>query len=102
MLIADALRELTVVRSPNDLGTPLTRSPADAAARIGDTALMSAADAVAKRSPVKYNSPLKVLSDVKVLSPIKASPEKEAESVGEVIEVEPDTITASARDVEMA
>ena len=96
MLIADALRELTVVRSPNDLGTPLTRSPADAAA------LMGAADAVAKRSPVKYNSPLKVLSDVKVLSPIKASPEKEAESVGEVIEVEPDTITASARDVEMA
>lgn len=78
MLIADALRELTVVRSPKDFGTPLTRSP------------------------VKYNSPLKVLSDVKVLSPIKASPEKEAESVGEVIEVEPDTITASARDVEMA
>ena len=45
---------------------------------------------------------LKVLSDVKVLSPIKASPEKEGESAGEVIEAEPDTATDTARDVEMA
>jgi len=92
VLTADALRDMTLVPSPKKERPSPAKSPAVVVA----TGAVDVAVAPVKRSPVKYHSPLKVLSEVKVLSPIMASPEKESESVGDVIEVD------MSRDVEMA